>query len=180
MSDAKVQLGRRLFYDQRISINGKGSCSNRPSAARIYFFTGPPFGFPVTADSPSAEIPFGARIPNKWRNPSTMPIQFSGSLLLPSRQARNLRIHARSERCRQVSPSVLAQRRGSQATAARIRTRTRRIAVQMAAITGERNQINHGSPSVQMNRSSQSRLRPGLTRSRMDTWSSSLTACAQT
>jgi cytochrome c peroxidase len=27
MSDAKVQLGRRLFYDQRMSINGKGSCS---------------------------------------------------------------------------------------------------------------------------------------------------------
>jgi cytochrome c peroxidase len=27
MSEAKVQLGRRLFYDQRMSINGKGSCS---------------------------------------------------------------------------------------------------------------------------------------------------------
>jgi cytochrome c peroxidase len=27
MSDAKVELGRRLFYDQRMSINGKGSCS---------------------------------------------------------------------------------------------------------------------------------------------------------
>ena len=27
MSGAKFQLGRRLFYDQRMSINGKGSCS---------------------------------------------------------------------------------------------------------------------------------------------------------
>src|ERR1700683_3839158 len=27
MNEAKVQLGRRLFYDQRMSINGKGSCS---------------------------------------------------------------------------------------------------------------------------------------------------------
>lgn len=27
MSEAKVELGRRLFYDQRMSINGKGSCS---------------------------------------------------------------------------------------------------------------------------------------------------------
>ncbi len=27
MSNAKVELGRRLFYDQRMSINGKGSCS---------------------------------------------------------------------------------------------------------------------------------------------------------
>jgi cytochrome c peroxidase len=28
MSDAKVQLGRRLFYDQRMSINGQGGCSS--------------------------------------------------------------------------------------------------------------------------------------------------------
>ena len=27
MSEAKAQLGRRLFYDHRMSINGKGSCS---------------------------------------------------------------------------------------------------------------------------------------------------------
>ena len=27
MNEAKFQLGRRLFYDQRMSINGKGSCS---------------------------------------------------------------------------------------------------------------------------------------------------------
>jgi cytochrome c peroxidase len=28
MNAAKVELGRRLFYDQRMSINGKGSCSS--------------------------------------------------------------------------------------------------------------------------------------------------------
>ena len=28
MNEAKVELGRRLFYDQRMSINGKGSCSS--------------------------------------------------------------------------------------------------------------------------------------------------------
>ena len=27
MTEAKVELGRRLFYDRRMSINGKGSCS---------------------------------------------------------------------------------------------------------------------------------------------------------
>ncbi len=27
MSEAKVQLGRRLFHDQRMAVNGKGSCS---------------------------------------------------------------------------------------------------------------------------------------------------------
>jgi cytochrome c peroxidase len=27
MNEAEVPLGRRLFYDQRMSINGKGSCS---------------------------------------------------------------------------------------------------------------------------------------------------------
>jgi len=27
MTDAKVELGRRLFYDARMSVNGKGSCA---------------------------------------------------------------------------------------------------------------------------------------------------------
>jgi cytochrome c peroxidase len=31
MSEAKVQLGRRLFYDQRMSINGKGRNSDSPT-----------------------------------------------------------------------------------------------------------------------------------------------------
>src|ERR1700759_3272967 len=27
MTEAKIELGRRLFYDARMSVNGKGSCA---------------------------------------------------------------------------------------------------------------------------------------------------------
>jgi len=78
MNEAKVELGRRLFYDQRISINGKGSCAT--CHLQKYGFTDKnPVGVGVTGEKhvrrPMSLANVGYFAVLNWANPTVRGLE---------------------------------------------------------------------------------------------------------